>query len=311
MHRARARRTDRRTAKDAEPYEVFDVASSASTDPVGAASSVMTAADQAHDSAVNKAIALYVVDQLFNHGNFTVIDALVKPDLIQHSPSKADGAEGLRLSMARLKAAYPNSRIDAKRVIAEGDRVVLHSNVILVPGTRGLACVNFVRLEHGKIAEFWEIVQVVPESTVSGNDMFTTLSEPPVSWPDPSADTATSKEIAGRLFTEGVIGHDLTAFDRYAADPYYDHSAYVANGIAAAKEFFVQARARYPESTIDFGQVIAEGDLVAVSYHLRRTPDDPGLAAADFVRVRSGRAVEFWDIIQEVPPTSANTNTML
>jgi predicted SnoaL-like aldol condensation-catalyzing enzyme len=151
---------------------------------------------------------------------------------------------------------------------------------------------------------------VVPESTVSGNDMFTTLSEPPVSWPDPSVDTATSKEIAGRLFTEGVIGHDLTAFDRYAADPYYDHSAYVANGIAAAKQFFVQARARYPESTIGFSQVVAEGDLVAVSYHLRRTPDDPGLAAADIVRVRSGRAVEFWDIIQEVPPTSANTNTM-
>ncbi|HST84364.1 MAG TPA: nuclear transport factor 2 family protein [Kineosporiaceae bacterium] len=259
---------------------------------------------------MNKATTLYVVDQLFNHGNFTVIDEFVKPDLIQHGPAKADGAEGLRQSIASLKTTYPRSRIDIKRVIAEGDRVVLHSNVILSPGTSGLACVNFARLELGKIAEFWEVLQMVPESTVSGNDMFTTLSDPPVTWPDPSADTTLSKKIAGLLFTEAVIGHDLTAFDRYAADPYYDHSAYVANGIAAAKQFFIQARTRYPESTIDFNQVVAEGDLVAVLYHLRRTPDDPGLAAADFVRVRSGRAVEFWDVIQEVPPVSANSNTM-
>jgi predicted SnoaL-like aldol condensation-catalyzing enzyme len=309
MPRARASRTDGRTAEDVAAYEIIDAASSASTDQVGAGAATNAAADD-HETAMNKATTLYVVDQLFNHGNFTVIDEFVKPDLIQHSPSKADGAEGLRQSIASLKTTYPRSRIDIQRVIAEGDRVVLHSNVILTPGTRGLACVNFARLEHGKIAELWEVLQVVPESTVSGNDMFTTLSDPPVSWPDPSADTTLSKKIAGLLFIEAVIGHDLTAFDRYAADPYYDHSAYVANGIAAAKRFFIEARARYPETTIDFNQVVAEGDLVAVLYHSRRTPGDPGLAAADFVRVRSGRAVEFWDVIQEVPLVSANSNTM-
>jgi predicted SnoaL-like aldol condensation-catalyzing enzyme len=310
MLRARARRTDQQTAQDADQNETFDAASGTSADQQDVASAALTAVDDSHENAVNKAIVLYVVDQLFNHGNYTVIDDLVAPDLIQHSPTKADGAEGLRRTMASLKAAYPGARIDIKRAIAEGDRVVLHSNVILLPGTRGLACVNFARLEHGKIAEFWEVMQPVPESTVSGNDMFSTLTDPPVSWADPCGDTAVSKEIAGLLFTEAVIGHDLTAFDRYAADPYYDHSAYVANGIAAAKHFFAQAEARYPESTIAFSQVVAEGDLVAVFYHLVRTPDDPGLAAADFVRVRSGRVVEFWDVIQEVPLTSANANTM-
>lgn len=259
---------------------------------------------------MRKASVVYVFDQLFNHGNFAAIDDLVKPDLIQHNPVAADGADGLRQIAIGRKAAYPQSRIDIKRVVAEEDRVELHSNVILMPGTKGLATVNFVRLEHGQLAEFWEVTQPIPETTVSGNDMFSTLTYPPVSWPDPSADSAVSKQIAGMLFTQAAVGRDVTAFDRYAAEPYYDHSAFVANGIAAAKQFFLDAFANYPETTIDINQVIAEGDMVALCYQLRRTPDDPGLAAADFIRVSQGRAVEFWDVIQDVPPTSANLNGM-
>jgi len=59
------------------------------------------------------------------------------------------------------------------RVIAEGDLVAVHSN----NKTFNMAGFDIFRLnDDGKIIEHWDVVQPIPESTASGNDMFTQLS---------------------------------------------------------------------------------------------------------------------------------------
>jgi predicted SnoaL-like aldol condensation-catalyzing enzyme len=40
------------------------------------------------------------------------------------------------------------------------------------------------------------------------------------------------------------------------------------------------------------------------------TPREPGLALADFFRFEEGKVVEHWDVIQNIPDTSANSNGM-
>lgn len=55
--------------------------------------------------------------------------------------------------------------------------------------------------------------------------------------------------------------------------------------------------------------VIAEGDLVVV-HHRVIQPGQPDLAAVDIFRVEHGKVVEHWDVLQPVPKTAANTNTM-
>jgi hypothetical protein len=51
-------------------------------------------------------------------------------------------------------AAEPG--IDRRHVdLADGDLVMLHSNVVLVPGTKGSAGVDIFRVEHGKLVEHW------------------------------------------------------------------------------------------------------------------------------------------------------------
>jgi predicted SnoaL-like aldol condensation-catalyzing enzyme len=62
--------------------------------------------------------------------------------------------------------------MEIKRIIAEGDYVVLHSHLILKPGDRGSAVVEIFRLENGKIVEHWDVAQEVPETSANNNTLF-------------------------------------------------------------------------------------------------------------------------------------------
>jgi len=69
------------------------------------------------------------------------------------------------------------------------------------------------------------------------------------------------------------------------------------------KELIAGTFALNPEFSVDVKRVVAEGDLVAVHFHARMNTD-PGLAFVDIFRVRDGKVVEFWDVMQEVSMTS-------
>jgi predicted SnoaL-like aldol condensation-catalyzing enzyme len=57
-------------------------------------------------------------------------------------------------------------------VFADGDSVILHVHALREPGTRGHAIVDIFRLEDGKIAEHWDVVQPTPEKAANPNGMF-------------------------------------------------------------------------------------------------------------------------------------------
>jgi len=94
------------------------------------------------------------------------------PHYRQHNPGSADGPDPFIEFVKRFAQAYPEFRIESKRIIAEGDYVVLHSHLILKPGDRGSAVVDIFRLENDKIVEHWDVVQEVPETSANNNTMF-------------------------------------------------------------------------------------------------------------------------------------------
>ncbi|HEY3378679.1 MAG TPA: nuclear transport factor 2 family protein [Armatimonadota bacterium] len=94
------------------------------------------------------------------------------PTYRQHNPSAADGPEPLIAFMRDLITRYPMVHIDCKRQVAEGDLVVIHSQLIREPGDRGTAVVDIFRLEHGKLVEHWDVMQEVPASSANDNTMF-------------------------------------------------------------------------------------------------------------------------------------------
>jgi predicted SnoaL-like aldol condensation-catalyzing enzyme len=93
--------------------------------------------------------------------------------------------------------------------------------------------------------------------------------------------------------------------------PYYrQHNPLAPDGPDAFIGFVTQFVQAMLDLRVDFKRLIAEDDLVAVHCHFVRHASDRGVAVMDMFRLEDGKIVEHWDVLQDVPETSANVNTM-
>jgi NADPH:quinone reductase-like Zn-dependent oxidoreductase/predicted SnoaL-like aldol condensation-catalyzing enzyme len=255
-------------------------------------------------------LAQQLLQDLFTRGDTAIVDRLVRPDYIQHNTQAPDGADGLKYFTAALRQQFPQAVIEPRRVITDGDLVLLHSRVVFVPGTPGLAVFDIFRFQDGKIAEHWDVLQEVPATTASGNDMFATLSEPRTDAPGQRWFTAYHKELVTAFVDQLLVRKDLTAIDTYVDTDYHEHNPNIPDGAAGLKAGLGFYFEQFPQLSVTPKRVIAQGDLVAVHSHYVDTPGDRGRAVIDLFRVRDAKIVEHWNAEQAVPETAANTNTM-
>ena len=84
----------------------------------------------------------------------------------------------------------------------------------------------------------------------------------------------------------------------------------MGNGKEAFIAYFERMQVEYPDKSIEFVRAVAEGDLVALHTH-QVWPGDEEYVTMDFFRFdSSGKIVEHWDAVQQIPESSANNNTM-
>ena len=110
-----------------------------------------------------------------------------------------------------------------------------------------------------------------------------------------------NKEIALEVLERAFIDRDPTVVDQYFAANYKQHNPMIADGPSAIARMIPTLTGL----TYEPGMTVADGDVVMV--HGRYTGWGPKpMIAVDIFRLKEGKVVEHWDVMQEEVP-AANT----
>jgi predicted SnoaL-like aldol condensation-catalyzing enzyme len=119
----------------------------------------------------NTDLVLNAMTELFVKRDTGAVERYCSSAYRQHNPEIPDGREHLAAWASTLP---PSFRYEPGVVVASGDHVMIHGRYSGF-GDKPLLAVDIFRIEGGKLAEHWDVVQLeVPAAaTRSGRPMFT------------------------------------------------------------------------------------------------------------------------------------------
>ena len=125
------------------------------------------------DPEHNKKTVVAFYDLAFNQSRpREALELYGGPEYIQHNPVVKDGKDGFIAYFEEMHRRFPDKHVTFKRIIAEGDFVVLHCFQEW-PGDEDWIGIDIFRLNgEGKIVEHWDVLQVAPKTSANPNGMF-------------------------------------------------------------------------------------------------------------------------------------------
>ena len=255
----------------------------------GRYTAAQTAANKAVGGGIQKKL---LIDKKIDEALLTFSDAY-----LQHNPFMEPGKGALR----DFKSwAVPMANTTLLRVVADGDLVLTHLSVAGFGPNPQMIFFDVYRIDDGKIVEHWDTNQFSRPPNPSGHTMID----------GPTEVTDHDKTDANRALVEAYM-EQVAVPGRYQRlaefwrEDLIQHNPLMADGIRG----FLEYRAMPPEANVPTRYTkrhftIAEGNFVLTTAEV----DVGGTAYAlyDLWRVEEGKIAEHWDIMQPIPPVSAN-----
>jgi len=109
-------------------------------------------------------------------------------------------------------------------------------------------------------------------------------------------------DFARLFYTERNV---RAAFERHVAPDYIQHNPAILDGRDAAIAM-LEPKFSQPGASFEIKRILVDGDMAMIHLHGRPSPDGLGGAVADIYRLRDGRIVEHWDVLQPIQAQTAN-----
>ena len=107
-----------------------------------------------------------------DHKPQEAVNKYIGSTYIQHNPNVPDGSKAFLDFFIPFFKNHPDAHAEVKKVISDGNLVVLHVLSKIDKSNRGNAIVDIFRVENGKIVEHWDVRQPIPEKSANKNTMF-------------------------------------------------------------------------------------------------------------------------------------------
>ena len=127
----------------------------------------------------NKKVVELLCKSVFQNHDFSRLDEIMKDDYIQHNEDTPQGKSGFKQFFEQMFKAMPDFRYTIKRIIGEGDIVMMYSTTTATHLGEWLGnkptgnklkfdVVDIFRMENGKIAEHWDVADTLKLYTQVG-----------------------------------------------------------------------------------------------------------------------------------------------
>ncbi len=119
----------------------------------------------------NKALVLEAFDTLFNKRDYEAAARYWSDSYIQHSAHIEPGREGL---FNLIRSSPDTLRYEHQLIVAEDDYVMVHGRFTGTGRPAAWVAVDVVRIENGRLAEHWDVLQdeATETESKSGLTMF-------------------------------------------------------------------------------------------------------------------------------------------
>ena len=235
-------------------------------------------------------------EEVFNAHDISKLDEFMVDDYIQHNATVADGKDGFIKFTDMFFALKPQMEI-LKIFANDNNEVAVFFKCTCESNGMINKVVDIYRLENGKLAEHWDVVEhdVGNVEPVNGRDLFVTEAEATLT-PMIKEQEKNINTVVG--FNEDVFNvQDVSKLDEFMQDDYTQHNATVADGkdgFIAFADFFFTLK---PEMQI-YKTFANENGEVMVFFKCICHENGNINKVADIYSLRDGKLAEHWDVVE-------------